>query len=119
MVFGFKSKRDAQLSKHILITHVPTEFKANVLTLSKVPNPTSNAYSANIELYKDDLKDFSDYVSSFNTRLHMIQEIVVQPDSDSVKMLVGHPKRSSKFDHETMAFNLELIYEVPSDVVKE
>jgi hypothetical protein len=116
MVFGFRTKKDALRSRHILTTHQPVEFNNNVLILSKVSNPTLNPYSTNIELYIDDLKDFTEYVSSFNTRLQLINEIVVQPDT--IKMVVSQ-RRAQKFDKETMAFNLELIYEVPSDMFRE
>ena len=118
MVLGFRSKTDAQRSRHILMTHIPVKFKKDVLTLINTPNPiTTLMHSGTVELYKDDFEDFSEYLSMFNTRLQLVNEIVIQPNT--VKMLVLPPRPTLlKPTPESLATTLQLVYEAddfPSD----
>jgi hypothetical protein len=111
MILGFKTKADAQRSRHLLLTHVPDRFKKRVLTLVRTPNPVNRLMeSGTFELYKDDMADFSEYLSVFNTRLHIVEEIVIQPEG--AKMLVSLPQQTySKPTPETLALNLQIVYD--------
>jgi hypothetical protein len=69
--------------------------------------------SAPLELHKDDMEDFAEYLLIFNTRLQVVERIEVKPDSESIKMFISKPCPSiAKPTQDTMALNLQIIYDL-------